>query len=159
MAIMKIKPQKRLRHEMLSLVPLVVLIVALFLIFPYKIIFCETNPQNTHSDATCVYVELTDAMRNEVKERILSSLTKGDDADAYNLRANLSISTIPERPHAEIIEFKDRKAPGIEVAPSFGVFTSIPVTVEASDPVALPLPEEPEIKDVFSKEEMLKLID
>ena len=159
MASIKIKPQKRLRYEMLSLVPLVVLIIALFLIFPYNTIFGETNPQKTHSDATCVYVELTDEMRNEVKEKILSSLTKHDDGDAYNLRANLSISTIPERPHAEIIEFKDRKSPKTEVSPSFGVFTSIPVTVEAADPVELPPSDEPEPKDVFSKEEMLKIID
>lgn len=159
MASIKIKPQRRLRYEMLSLVPLVVLIIALFLIFPYNIIFAKANPRKPLSDATCVYVELTDAMQNEVKEKILSSLIKGDDGDAYNLRANLSISTIPERPHAEIIEFRDRKSSETEVSPSFGVFTSIPVTVEASDPVELTPSQEPEAKEVFSKEEMLKIID
>ena len=109
MTKIRIKPQRRLRYEMLSLVPLAVLTAALFFAFPYKVLSMKKSDVE-FSLPCCAYVELTGDQELEVMKKIHSAIST-DVVGVRDLRADLSISTIPERPSETIVRIESRKSP------------------------------------------------
>ena len=156
MTKIRIKPQRRLRYEMLSLVPLAVLIAALFFAFPYKVLSLKRTEVG-FSLPCCAYVELTEDQELEVMKKIHSAIST-DVVGVRDLRADLSISTIPERPSETIVRIESRKSP-VEISRPELELSSVPSTLAAPEPVELTPSEDPEGVKTFSKEEMLKLID
>ena len=156
MTKIRIKPQRRFRYEMLSLVPLAVLIAALFFAFPYKVLSMKKSDVE-FSLPCCAYVELTGDQELEVMKKIHSAIST-DVVGVRDLRADLSISTIPERPSETIVRIESRKSP-VEISRPELELSSVPYTLAAPEPVELTPSEEPEGAKTFSKEEMLKLID
>ncbi|MBO7207811.1 MAG: hypothetical protein J6W10_09410 [Kiritimatiellae bacterium] len=156
MTNIRFKPQRRLRSEILSLVPLVVLIAALFFAFPYKILRLK-KVETKFSQPGCAYVELTGDQELEVMKKIHSAIST-DVVGVRDLRADLSISTIPERPSETIVKIENRKSPKDISKPEIEL-SSVPATLAAPEPVELIPTEERKPAETFSKEEMLKLID
>lgn len=141
---------------MLSLVPLAVLTAALFFAFPYKVLSMKKSDVE-FSLPCCAYVELTGDQELEVMKKIHSAIST-DVVGVRDLRADLSISTIPERPSETIVRIESRKSPADISRPEFEL-SSVPSTFAAPEPVELTPSKEPEGVKTFSKEEMLKLID
>lgn len=156
MTAIKLKPQKRLRYEMLSLVPLVILIIAILLIFPYKVL-AKKNVSKLVYAPTCTYIELTQEQESLVMEK-LRSVILTDSMGVRDLRADLSLSTIPENPPVTIVEFDKCRFPGEMSDPKIKL-SLIPITLASPEPTEILGDKILEQKPTFSKEEMLKLID
>lgn len=156
MTAIKLKPQKRLRYEMLSLVPLVILIIAILLIFPYKVL-AKKNVSKLVFAPTCTYIELTQEQESLVMEK-LRSVILTDSMGVRDLRADLSLSTIPENPPVTIVEFDKCRFPGEMSDPKIKL-SLIPITLASPEPTEILGDKILEQKPTFSKEEMLKLID
>lgn len=156
MTAVKLKPQKRLRYEMLSLVPLVILIIAILLIFPYKVL-AKKNVSKLFFAPTCTYIELTQEQESLVMEK-LRSVILTDSMGVRDLRADLSLSTIPENPPVTIVEFDKCRFPGEMSDPKIKL-SLIPITLAFPEPTEILGDKILEQKPTFSKEEMLKLID
>ena len=141
---------------MLSLVPLAVLIAAVFFAFPYKVLRMK-HVDVKFSKPCCAYVELTGDQELEVMKKIHSAIST-DVVGVRDLRADLSISTIPERPSETIVKIESRRSLG-DVSRLELELSSVPSTFAAPEPVELAPVEVQEGEKTFSKEEMLKLID
>lgn len=156
MNAIKLKPQKRLRYEMLSLVPLVILIIAISLIFPYKVLV-KKNASRLFNAPTCTYIELTKDQESLVMEK-LRSVILTDSIGVRDLRADLTLSTIPENPPVSIVDFSKCRFPGEMSDPKIKL-SLIPITLASPEPTEILSDKILEQKPTFSKEEMLKLID
>lgn len=154
-----LRPRKRIRHELMSLVPLTALTAALVLAFPFKLFTSERRaPHATRHDVpSCVYIELTAEEESRAMDAIRSAFAT-DAGGIRDLRADLSLSTIPERPTPVVLGFDDRKRPGELRAPALEILV-LPKTYAAPEPGVIQAAEPPAARPAFSKEELLKPID
>lgn len=154
-----LKPRRRIRHEILSLVPLAVLIAVLFLMFPFSSIALKglTDSVPSGIGTTCVLVELTADEEARAMEIIRSAFST-DAGSVRDLRADLSLSTIPEQAPSLVMDFDDRKRPRELTEPSLEIFL-IPRSLAAPEPGVIQAAEPPAARPAFSKEELLKPID
>ncbi len=154
------KPRRLLRHDILSLLPLGILLAALILLFPFGIF--EMKHQSVEFDekysrASCAFVELTAETEMKAMEVVRSALSV-DSSSIRELRADLSLSTIPEQVLGAIMNFHERSVSISIPAPIFD-FLPLPSSLAAPLPVQIPMQAPESQKPTFSKEEMLKLID
>ena len=154
------RPRRLLRHDLLSLLPLGVLLAALVSLFPFGIFKMKSETvaaDRKRSAASCAFVELTPEMEMKAMEIVRSALSVGS-TNIRDLRADLSLSTIPEQVLGAIMDIDERSVRVSIPAPVFDVLP-LPASLAAPPPCKLPVlaPEAP--KPTFSKEEMLKLID
>lgn len=154
-----LRPRKRIRHELLSLVPLTALTAALVFAFPFKLFTSERRAPAVmrHDVPSCVYIELTDEEESRAMDAIRSAFAT-DASGIRELRADLSLSTIPERPTPVVLGFDDRKRPGELPAPALEILV-LPRTLAAPEPGVIQAAEPPAAEPAFSKEELLKPID
>ena len=105
-----LKPRKRIRHEILSLVPLAVVAGALFFAFPFATLGMKRpdNAVEPTGNSSCVYVELTDEEESWAMSIVRSGIST-DVRSVRDLRADLSLSIIPEREHSFVMDVNDRK--------------------------------------------------
>jgi hypothetical protein len=88
----------------------------------------------------------------------LRSVILTDSMGVRDLRADLSLSTIPENPPVTIVEFDKCRFPGEMSDPKIRL-SLIPITLAFPEPAEILSDKILEQKPTFSKEEMLKLID
>ena len=159
MSNFQIKPRKRIKHEILSFVPLFVLIGAIFFVFPFQTLATRRLVKDVEfsTEAICEYVELTNEEESWAMD-IIRSVISTDISSVRDLRVDLSLSTIPEREHSFIMSLKDRTRPLELFKPALEIIT-IPKSLQAKDPDQILSEKKLEQKPTFSKEEMLKLID
>ena len=159
MSRVALKPGKRLRHEILSLVPLIVLIGAVFLSFPFKPDKAQSKGRipGSSDGSSCVFVELTSDEELKAMDIIRAAIST-DVGSIRDLRADLSLSTIPEKEYSFVMGFNDRRCRTELSKPSIEIVT-IPKSREADPPGQIPVGPKQKEENTFSKEEMLKLID
>lgn len=159
MSAVMLKPRKRIRHEILSLAPLAVLTGSLFFAVPFSIIGGKRPAKAAEPEvgSTCVYVELTGEEESWAMDIVRSAIST-DIRSVRDLRADLSLSVIPEREHSFVADIGDRRKardiskPGIEII-------SLPKSMRAPEPDQIPPAAATDKENAFSKEEMLKPID
>ena len=154
-----LKPRKRIRHEILSLVPLAVVAGALFFAFPFATLGMKRpdNAVGPTGNPSCVYVELTDEEESWAMSIVRSGIST-DVRSVRDLRADLSLSIIPEREHSFVMDVNDRKRASDLSKPNIEII-SLPESMRDSEPVQIQPAADPGTGNAFSKEEMLKLID
>ena len=154
-----LKPRKRIRHEILSLVPLAVVAGALFFAFPFATLGMKRpdNAVEPTGNSSCVYVELTDEEESWAMSIVRSGIST-DVRSVRDLRADLSLSIIPEREHSFVMDVNDRKRARDLSKPNIEII-SLPKSMRDSEPVQIQPAADPGTGNAFSKEEMLKLID
>lgn len=154
-----IKPRKRIKHEILSFVPLIVLIGAIFFIFPFQTLVTKrvATDFDLSTEPTCEYVELTNEEQTWAMDIIRSAIST-DIKGVRDLRVDLSLSTISERDHSFVMSLEDRTRPLELSKPALEIIT-IPKSLQAKEPAQILSEKIFENKPTFSKEEMLKLTD
>ncbi len=151
------RPRRSLRSEILSLLPLGVLVFALAAVFPFGSFSFSGGgdglPHNTAS--SCAFVKLEDEAVAKAMERVRSSLSV-DPGSVRNLRADLSLSTIAEENLANVFTISERvrytPAVKVECAANF-----LPASMAAGEPPVVEAAADESERPVFSKEEMLKI--
>lgn len=152
-----IRPRRSLRSEILSLLPLGVLLFALAAVFPFgSFRFGEKRGYAAHNTApSCAFVNLEDGAVLKAMERVRSSLSV-DPGNVRNLRADLSLSTIAEEIPANVFVVSERvryvPAVKVECAADF-----LPASKAAGEALVVEVSADDCEKPVFSKEEMLKI--
>ena len=148
------RPGRRLRNELIALVPVLMLPAALALVFPYRAIGHRYVPPRD-SVPSCQFVILSRADEAQAKTRLwpASSFRR---AQARNLHADLSLSTLPEEPPKNLLTIADCPSfPPSAALPYDGLI--LPVSLAAEEPgrIAPPPPRKEPL--AFSREELLKL--
>lgn len=154
-----LRPRRRLRHEILSLVPLGVLIAALVAVFPFKTVVGERGGKSGRrvSSPSCVYVELTEEQESRAMD-VIRGVFSTDKGGIRDLRADLSLSTIPERPARVVFDIRGSVRPREMTRPDLEIL-SLPSTLEAPGPETIPAAEPPPPDPAFPREDLLKPID
>ena len=101
------------------------------------------------------------ALRASTGTVTLMLALRGDKFDVVlrrDLRADLSLSIIPEREHSFVMDVNDRKRARDLSKPNIEII-SLPESMRDSEPVQIQPAADPGTGNAFSKEEMLKLID
>lgn len=149
------KPRRRLRSEFLALIPVLALPVAIAAVFPYAAIDFKCPPEVPGSAPSCAFVALAPGCEAKALDVVRSAFSVKRDS-FRDLRADLSLSTLPEEPAHAIVEAAD-VPPLPPPSPSPYDVVPYPPSLAAPQPEAMepakPVPAPP----AFMREELLKI--
>ncbi len=150
------RPRRRLRHELLSLLPVAALFVALGLLFPYTAVGFRTFVPMRMTAPSCRFVDLSDEAEGRALDLVRSVFSVKPEI-VQSLREDLLLSPLPERESTAILSVSDRldQAPAVPLAHDVLPFPPSLAAPDLAD-VEEDSPSSPE-KPAFSREELLEL--
>jgi len=150
----KYRPRRSLGHELSSLLLMLALPVAIFLVFPGDAVgFRESSPRHD-SEPSCSFVELRAEDEAKAVELVRSALSV-DARSVRNLRADLSLSTVEEEPPAPVMDMADRRRPARPALVRCDLLP-LPPSLAAPEPTALPETPDEDVP-AFPREELLRI--
>lgn len=136
------------------LLPVLAFPVALALVFPFRYIgFVYELPKE--SAPSCRYVELTEQQEDAAFETLRSAFSLRSER-LRDLRADLSLSTLPEEPPRPILTPAERPPLARPTACPYDPLV-LPPSLAAEPLRDLPVEPEQTTKPAFSRDELLKL--
>ena len=149
-------PKRSLRHELLSIAPILALPVAILAVFPRDAVgFADAPAEREPGAPSCAIVELSPEAEARSVALVRSALSV-NARSVRNLRADLSLSTVDEEVPEPVMDISDRARATFRPSRVRYDMLPMPPTVAAPEPAVLP-PEPDEDKPAFSREELLKL--
>ncbi len=148
------RPRRRLGHELSSLLPMLALPVAIFLVFPGDAVGPVEEAARRESAPSCSIVELEPAVEAKAVELVRSALSV-NARSVRNLRADLSLSTVEEGPPEPVMDIADRHRPA---RPGCVKCEVLPLPPSVAAPEAASLPEtRGDEAPAFPREELLNI--
>lgn len=149
-----IRPRRRLRSEIFSLLPILAFPVVLALVFPFRAIGFRYEPK-ADPEPHCQFVVL-DAEAERQAMELLQSAFAVRPGRLRELQADLSLSTLPEERTKPVLTIADLPRPEPASALPYDAVL-MPPSLAAEPLEELPESPAPEpAKPAFSREEMLK---
>ena len=150
------RPLRSLRHEAISLLEVAVIPVAIAFVFPYEAVGFHADKRNQESGPSCAFVVLSEAEERVALAAARTSWQVGAKG-VQRLRTDISSGELPPAPIRLVMPTRPKRdevfAP-VEYTPN-----ALPPTVAAPAPAAIApeVEQDPDVKRVFSKEELLKI--
>lgn len=101
------RPKRHLRHEIYSLIAVLSAPFIIAFIFPYKAIGFHAAPDRPAEQARCAFVTLSDEETDAAIAAARSAI-KTSSGSLARLRADLSLSSIPEESSLTVAEISQR---------------------------------------------------
>ena len=150
------RPLRSLRHEAISLLEVAVIPVAIAFVFPYEAVGFHADKRNQESGPSCAFVVLSEAEERVALAAARTSWQVGAKG-VQRLRTDISSGELPPAPIRLVMPTRPKR---VEVfAPVEYTPNALPPTVAAPAPAAIApeVEQDPDVKRVFSKEELLKI--
>ncbi len=150
------RPRRSIRSEALSLGAILSLPLALVIAFPFSAVgYRDAGPTPRPVVAPFAFVELADGGEARAMDVVRAAFSVRPDR-VRDLRADLSLATLPEEGPDAIVDFSDRR---LMTAPSPLAFDAVPFppSLAADEPVEISPAERSLQAPAFSREELLSL--
>lgn len=150
------KPRRRLRSELLSLMPILALSLALALLFPYKAIGFREAAPHPRTSPSCKVVELGEGVEERALDLVRAAFAVKSDR-FQSMGEDLLLALLPEEALAPILSPSDRPPLAPPAAIPHEVIP-MPPSLAADDPEPIPEdgPSRPAVA-TFPREELLKM--
>lgn len=154
MSSLRAQPRRRLRHEIISLVLLLVIPVSILLAFPYEAIGFRAAPPRGARSPSCAFISLT-ADQERAALKVARSAWQVDAKGVKGLRLELSSGDLPSTPIARVLPVR---APQEAIRRTVGFAPNLlPPSTGAAAPVKLMSDKELPRGPVFPRAELLEI--
>jgi hypothetical protein len=149
-------PKRKMRQEILALVPVVAAVAAAVAAFPRKAVFAAIREPPRPTAASCAFVTLAPGAEAAAMEDVRSALSV-NAASVRNLRTDLSIATIADDSAEPLLDEDSRRSAAPPLAHRYD---AVPMPPTAAAPEAAEIPESPDgpaaRADAFPRGELLR---
>ena len=149
------RPRRSVRSELLFLAALFSMPAALSALFPYSAVAFASRPEARRSDPSCAFVELSEEVETKAMDRVRAALSVRRDR-VGGLKADLSLSTLPEEPARAIVSESDMGVLAGPVAPG-GDFVPYPPSMASAEPDKIEAAPPEAAAPAFPKEDLLRI--